>query len=151
MSDPHVSHLLSSLAEFGPLLLEMGAEAKFDYANGPKVFNARLGNCYELAASAFIGAEPHSPFYRPEAAAYPTPATLVHGSWHGPGAPSRIDHAWVLLDDDRVWEPITATIYLRAPFYEIARCEHKQTYTSDETLSNMVRHEHYGPWVPPYI
>jgi hypothetical protein len=122
------------------ILVGMGVEAEFDYAEDPSPFDGRLGHCYRLAASAFI----HSHDDRP--AGYPEPITLVHGSWHGPGAPDRIDHAWVLLDDGRVWEPITACIFDRERFYSYTRAEDTMHYQGVVALMNMLQHEHFGPW-----
>jgi hypothetical protein len=99
-------------------------------------FDQRVGRCYELAGYAVVmGSMPSG--------------ILVHGSWHGPGAPRRIGHAWVEFEvDDRilVWEPITARFYLKDEFTRWTLCEAEVRYTRKKALRKIAKSEHWGRW-----
>lgn len=125
-----------------PILVSMGAERRFDYANDTDVFEDRLTRCYELAARAF--------HWHPNAAwahhNVPAPAALIHGSWHWHDAPKRIDHAWVLLEDSRIWEPITQMICDPEKFSASTRSEVGYLYDDVAARRNLMRFAHWGPW-----
>lgn len=133
-----------TLMKSDPVLAGMGVEDTFDYAGEGGEFMDRLSRCYELAAKAFYLRDIEERWDRD--AHLPDPRLLVHGSWHGPGATERIDHAWVELSDGRVWEPITAGIYTRSTFYNYTRAQSRIVYTEDRAKRLMLQHEHFGPW-----
>lgn len=100
----------------------MGAYRQFDYTLRGDLgsdLSPRLGDCYHLAVSAFTGWErfTYHRTYRaslglepePQARAngLPAPTHLVHGTIHHREEEHRIGHAWVMLDNGDVWEPIT--------------------------------------------
>lgn len=124
-----------------PVFVAMGAEAAFDYTNEDTGLRARLGRCYELAAKAFI---PSPGLGNP--GGVPRPKRLVHGSWHGPDAPARIKHAWVILEDGRIWEPITALICDPDKFSTYCRTEMTWIYSGEAVSRRLIKHRHYGPW-----
>lgn len=128
----------------GLVVLGMGARDQFDYSGEGGTFEQRLGRCYELAAKGVI----HLRFTEEQRAKanVPKPVGLVHGSWHGPEAPARINHAWVLLEDGCVWEPITETICYREMFYGYTRATDHEVYDLTQTACNMIGAQHFGPW-----
>jgi hypothetical protein len=98
----------------------------------------RLSRCYELAAWAVLYGDLGD-------------GSIVHGSWHGPGAPQRIGHAWVLLATDpgepaQIWEPITAEVFDAETFYEWTNAEPERTYTAQAAARQMVKSGHFGRW-----
>lgn len=100
-------------------------------------FEARISRCYELAGRAVV------------MGSAPAGAMLVHGSWHGPGAPRRIGHAWVEWESEvgpRVWEPITGRIYETEAFYAWTAAEIEVAYTKAEASREMVKSGHFGRW-----
>lgn len=127
-----------------PVMLAMGAEWEFDYAGepGPYDFNERLTHCYRLAAQAIT-----NPMDIEIPEGLPKPAALVHGTWSHPDTKDKpIPHAWVLLDDKRVWEPITATICQRDDFMEYTQAVNDWIYSGWMVGQYLVRHRHWGPW-----
>ena len=98
-------------------------------------FNLRLSRCYELAGYAVVMGDLGD-------------GTLVHGSFHGPGADRRIGHAWVLTgeNNEQVWEPITGNFYDRDEWYAWTRAEDERTYTKIEAAHKMVEFKHWGRW-----
>lgn len=124
--------------QMDPTITAMGAEARFDYADDEPSMSARLTRCYELAGKTFLNYEPKSDSTNP--------MWLIHGTWHGPKAPERIPHAWVVLTDGRIWEPITACIYHAETFMAYTRAEVVTGYTSRQARIKMVDTNHYGPW-----
>lgn len=137
---------LSRFLQFGPIQAMMGATDEFNYAHRwPEEFDARLGDCYNLAFQAFVSwSEPA--FHLDWAGVWPEPVTLVHGSWHHRDEPRRINHAWVLLADGRVWEPITMTLCDRDLFDLYTRAEYTHQYSATEVFLQAVIHGTVGPW-----
>lgn len=121
----------------------MGLVTYIDYATAGGVIGGsvreRLGHCYELAGKAML-------FTDANADSMPMPAALIHGSWHGPDAARRIEHAIVLLDTGQIWEPVTAGIYDRAKFESYTRWHRHQIYTAAEARHHMYTTGHYGTW-----
>jgi hypothetical protein len=115
----------------------MGFKTRFDYANFGGGIKERLGQCYMLTGKAML-----------DRAAYciPAPAAVIHGSWHGPTSENRIDHAVVLLDNGKIWEPVTAGIFDREQFESYTRWERHQIYSAAEARDLMNLTGHYGPW-----
>lgn len=127
---------------FDPVMLGMGCIGVYDYAHDGTTFNDRLSHCYRLAAQAF-----YDVVELPKDA--PVPFALVHGSWHGPQAPNRIDHAWVLLSNRRdtlIWEPITKAICRVSDFNSYTRARSHDIYDAVSARRNLMRHGHFGPW-----
>lgn len=102
-------------------------------------YEERRQRCFELATYAVaFGAAAGS--------------TLVHGSWHGPGAPERIPHAWVLLGKGRfVWEPIRGRVYRRAEFDHWTDADYETEYALGEVRRHIAESGHYGPWHRPIV
>lgn len=111
-------------------------------ANGEPslTFAQRHQRCFELATFAVVfGTAPRD-------------AQLVHDSWHGPGAPARIPHAWVLLADGSVWEPIRARLYAdRAAWYHWTAARDEVAYAGPLAQRLTLQHQHYGPWHRPPV
>ena len=94
----------------------------------------RDGRCYELALKAML--------LEPEADRW----TLVHGRvWRGiPG--ELIDHAWIELDDGRVYDPVKNT-YMPGRQYRLMRkVVEVRRYTKQEAMALCAEAKHYGPW-----
>lgn len=105
-------------------------------ANGEPslTFEQRRGRCYELAGYALaFGAAPAG-------------SLLVHGSWTGPVPKERIGHAWLLLPDGRVWEPIRARLYDRADFYPWTKAWDEATYALTVARRHIAVSQHFGRW-----
>jgi hypothetical protein len=92
----------------------------------------RLGQCYKLSAQ-YIMDHPGSAH------------TLVHGTIQGGDHPP-IDHAWVVLDSGKVWEPASNKEYEPALFSLAFHPVTLRTYTGTEAMTQMVKTGHYGPW-----
>lgn len=158
MTEDQTASLPDSLREmtwwmFDNTCIGIGAHRQFDYtlegSLGPDL-NPRLGRCYELAAKAFNGwdeitartgtdKEGHRGF------GLPAPTRLVHGTWRGK-EPQRIGHAWVILEDDRIWEPITGLICEARLFFAYTRGVSVRGYRPAEVRVNMLTAGHFGPW-----
>ena len=95
-------------------------------------FRQRLGRCYMLAGR-FVS--------------YDAPAgtRLVHGTIQGRGHP-RTGHAWAILPDGRVWEPITMQVYRPGAFKAIYSAQPVGTYDQQTVLQESLRTGHWGPW-----
>jgi len=105
-----------------------------------KTYDQRLARCFELAT------------YAVAFGAAPAGSTLVHGSWHGPGAPERIPHAWVLLGKGRfVWEPIRGRVYRRVEFDRWTDADYETEYSLGEVRRHIAASGHYGPWHRPVV
>lgn len=130
---------------FDQVSLAMGASAEFDYALDDPIFAARITRCYELAGKAFLhGWDRVSVLGRPN---LPKPALLIHGQWSSPETRDEpIDHAWVMLSDERIWEPITMALCDPDMFYEYTEGTQDQMYGKAEAAIKMLHHGHYGPW-----
>lgn len=136
---------------FDDTCVGMGAYRQFDYTLRGDLgsdLSPRLGNCYELAMQAFTGWERMQTrlFSRNEMTLMPAPIGLVHGTWHGPHAPERIAHAWVMLDNGDVWEPITGLICQTTLFHAYTNAEDVVIYNETTARIKMLRNQHYGPW-----
>lgn len=136
---------------FNSTYMAMGAEVEFDYTGTRLPFDERLGNCYELAATAFMDYYfNHAGVDKAlvmEARGVPVPTTLVHGTWSSPETREHpIAHAWVVLSDGRIWEPISALIFDAEKFYSFCEPHDMETYAEHEVRVNMLKHGHYGRW-----
>ena len=99
------------------------------------LFEQRRQRCYELAG------------YAVAFGTAPAGSLLVHGSWTGPVPKERIGHAWVLLPDGCVWEPIRARIYAdRAEFYDWTKAWDERTYALSVVRRNLASSGHFGRW-----
>ncbi len=90
---------------------------------------SRLGRCYELAGRRVLQGE----------------GTLVHGTITN-GATARIGHAWVIMEDGSVWEPISDQAMPMLVFVAFFHPEPILSYPREEALSLMARTAHFGPW-----
>lgn len=130
----------------------MGAQRQFDYTMRGDLgrdLTPRLGHCYMLAMQAFTGWDEFTS-YAPNRAevqtSLPAPSLLVHGFWKHPAEDKGINHAWVVLEDGRMWEPITGLICDRVLFTAFSDAKMEATYTGTQARRMMLRHQHYGPW-----
>jgi hypothetical protein len=96
----------------------------------------RSGRCYELCAIAvaFGTAGPDS--------------VLVHGTIHGPDDDmERIGHAWVLLGNGMVWEPLTMNLYIsEANWTEFAAAIPERKYGPGRVRRLLKETDNFGPW-----
>lgn len=72
-------------------------------------------------------------------------AVLVHGSIAALGA-RRIAHAWVMLGNGSVWEPVTNAIYESADFLAMFSPKAEARYTFIEAARAMLLSNNFGPW-----
>jgi hypothetical protein len=103
----------------------MGADKK-----AQAKFDKRLGRCYELAGRRVLDD--------------PT-AILVHGTVQRDPYPPN-PHAWVILANGNVWEPITEWELPPAAFTAIFNAEFTNRYSNQEARAQMVATELFGPW-----
>lgn len=159
--EPGVSDsLIESIREmtwwmFDNTCIGMGAYRQFDYTLRGDLghdLESRVGECYMLAAQAFQGWEKFAVSYRwanaegDAADRLPAPNLLVHGWMRHPEEPKGIHHAWVILENGQVWEPITGLICDANLFYRFGNCRDFKRYTEHEARVKMLRTQHYGPW-----
>ena len=81
-----------------------------------------------------------------QGAEYPQ-AKLVHGTvmGRGPIEGKRFTHAWVEIDD-WVFDPSQNLLIEKDSYYDLGQVEDAVSYTSDETRTELLRNEHWGPW-----
>lgn len=94
----------------------------------------RLKRCYELAGCCVLSGKA------------PQGSSVVHGSWHGPGAPQRIGHAWVRLPLGLIWEPIRGNVFLEREFYEWTRAWDEREYAFNALATMVMSHNDFGRW-----
>lgn len=98
-----------------------------------KGLKERLGRCYELSAkyvTAHMGVR------------------LVHGSIQAYGKP-RIHHAWVEATSGGqhfVYDAVLDKWMLMADYYRHFNAKKKIQYTDRKIVSNLLKHNHWGPW-----
>lgn len=98
-------------------------------------FDLRIGRCYELAALAVMLSR--TPRLR-----------LVHGSIHNDfhSHHGRIGHAWALLPDGKVWEPIFGMVFEAGDWQGYANPKIERIYHRWHAIRLMHNTQHYGPW-----
>lgn len=75
---------------------------------------------------------------------------LVHGVLHpefGPRAGTTFAHAWVDLEDGRVFDPVTQKAYAKDAYYAAFRAEERESYT-EHVGRALGLVGHWGPWMP---
>ena len=127
-----------------PILLDMGAVRFYDYADDHgSTLSERLGRCYELSGRSMFPTH----IDRARTQGQPVPIGLIHGSMHGPDAPTRIKHAWLLLNSSEIWEPASGLVYDGPTFKAYARAEVDSLFDAVEANRLLMKHEHFGPWM----
>jgi hypothetical protein len=91
----------------------------------------RLGKCYELAG-AFVVTHPD--------------AVLVHGTIHREGLGPPNPHAWNVLADGTMREPITGWEMPKDAFDRFFGAVEQHRYTWKEMQQRMIETFHWGPW-----
>jgi hypothetical protein len=94
----------------------------------------RLSRCYELAAKVML--------YEPEADQW----VLVHGSSVNPDLGVRIRHAWIELDDGRVYHADTDVYEPTDWFMTHYQVQVEHHYSRPEAVRLMASTRNYGPW-----
>lgn len=95
----------------------------------------RLTRCYQLAGYALsLGTAPDD-------------AQLVHGTMHAqlPGT-ERIEHAWLELPNETVWEPVSRRLWLSDTWEVFARPIVQRRYTQHQVRLAVLQWHHWGPW-----
>ena len=92
-------------------------------------YRARLGRCYELAGRYVIDND----------------ARLVHGTIHRDPYPPN-PHAWAVLPNGDVWEPITERTWPADGFAVWYEAVTLHEYSRDAAMVHMLRAKHFGPW-----
>lgn len=93
----------------------------------------RSGLCYVLAG------------YALSAGRTPAGAIMVHGTISGFGNP-RIGHAWLMIEEDLVWEPMQARLWPALIWNAVANPEVGAEYDRAEAAEAMLEHGTWGPW-----
>lgn len=90
-----------------------------------------MGRCYELNARkvAFEGME----------------GDLVQGSIQGFGNP-RIGHAWVELDDGRVYDAVLDRYFTQEAWVAFASPVEDARFSRTEAMIQAAKTGHWGPW-----
>jgi len=93
----------------------------------------RDGRCYALANKIML--EPGADQF-----------TLVHGIVRGP-RDTRIDHAWVMLPDGRLYDPVENAYFSTAGEYaERYKAVIVRMFTRLDACEAMLVANHHGPW-----
>ena len=71
---------------------------------------------------------------------------MIHGSIHQVGG-ERIGHAWLILGDGRIWEPISADIMAGGVFVDEFRPETHRAYSQYDVVEHVREFGHWGPWI----
>lgn len=71
--------------------------------------------------------------------------TLIHGSTQSFDFQRR-GHAWVVLQNGRIWEPISNREWDPEVFETLFRPQIEKTYHFAAMNMNCVQHQHWGPW-----
>lgn len=96
-------------------------------------FKERLGQCYALAGTFALE---H------------LDTELVHGSIEGMGQP-RLGHAWVVIPNGQVWEPVSAMTLPQDAFERMFNPEVHFAYESWEWREYAYTTKNWGPWDDP--
>lgn len=72
------------------------------------------------------------------------PIRLVHGRICG--CNGYIDHAWVELPGDIVFDGVTQRFYVKVCFYENWKAVADKSYDYQQAMQLWFGSEHYGPW-----
>ena len=94
----------------------------------------RLSRCYELAAKAML--------YEPGADQW----VLVHGSGVNPDHGVRLHHAWIELNDGRVYHADTDVYEPTDWFMTHYQVQVEHCYSRPEAVRLMANTRNYGPW-----
>jgi hypothetical protein len=102
-------------------------------ATGTEALSERLGRCYELS-----GRYVH----------HDADATLVHGQvrWLGLSFRDPIPHAWVVLADGSVFDPVLNLHIEQHQWDRWMEAAVEQTYTQQQSMVMTVRTGHWGPY-----
>lgn len=100
----------------------------------PRRWQHVLGNCYQRAATVAMANEG---------------TILVHGLLHPEigvlrGRP--YPHAWVLLPEDRLYDPTLRKVYDRAAYYTAFDAEEHLRVRHEDVRVALLEHDHWGPW-----
>lgn len=93
--------------------------------------NDRLGRCYELAGRRVLFDE--------------DAAILVHGTIQRDPLPPN-PHAWVILPDRLVWEPVTEMTLPADAFARFFGAKEDRRYSPKEVAIQTAQSGHWGPW-----
>jgi len=107
-------------------------EIKHVYARVDESIQDRLGQCYALAGR-FVMDHPEY--------------MLVHGIINGRrfGIDKDNPHAWV-EKDNVAYDLVQDQELPKETYYEVFGAVPDKTYTHNEAIKMMLKHEHFGPW-----
>jgi hypothetical protein len=57
-----------------------------------------------------------------------------------------MDHAWIILDDGRIYDPVLNAYMQQSQFESRYRAELKRSYSKSEVVSLCLVNRHCGPW-----
>ena len=110
----------------------MSDQLKMSARKPKKKKNPRLGMCYELSAKVLMEPEMRN-------------SRVVHGSIQGFDFP-RIGHAWVLLPNDMVFDPVTELKVVKEVYYAYHNAIDEKIYDYDALIEHLLEFGTYGPW-----
>jgi hypothetical protein len=101
-----------------------------------KRIRKRHGRCYELAGLAMLYERGSEEF------------VLAHGKVNfADGPDGRMAHAWIILPDGRVYDPVLNKYYASQDEYRLRHgAVVEVSYTHKEFCAAMVKAKHSGPW-----
>lgn len=99
----------------------------------------RLGLCYELSGQAVFRSGRSGQKKSHEG------AILVHGSIQAFGNP-RINHAWVILKNGDVFDPVLDQVLPRDYYYQRFNAVENVRYDKIQVAINILKYQHWGPW-----
>ena len=102
----------------------------------------RKGRCYELTVKALTSDDPEA-----------VGARLVHGTvsaalgrMNHPYPWIRMDHAWIVLADGRIYDPVLDKYFTASEFKKKVLAVAKRTYTRRQLVDMVANSGHSGPW-----
>jgi hypothetical protein len=98
----------------------------------------RNGRCYELALKAMLDEPGADRFMLAHGRVSMIPNSTRHDCF--------MDHAWIILDDGRIYDPVLNAYMQRSQFESRYRAELKRSYSKLEAASLCRENKHCGPW-----
>jgi hypothetical protein len=94
----------------------------------------RHGRCYELAGKAIL--------YEPDAEKW----QLAHGTVWNDVLEVHMGHAWIVLEDGRIYDPVFHEYFDSQQFSERHAAKPERTYNKKEAIDHMTASKNWGPW-----
>lgn len=93
----------------------------------------RQGRCFELAGKFILADESKT-------------SVLVHGTVDAGRSKMPIEHAWIVLEDGRIYEPVEDTFFSAEQFTSTRRPNDETRFSYAEALIGLATVKNWGPW-----